>query len=67
MPPGNPPLHEELELTACYCPATATLLAVDVHRRGAEPPDDVLLRLDSVTALASASDSTKENHALDHA
>jgi N-methylhydantoinase B len=66
MPPGNPPLHEDLELTAWYCPATATLLAVDMHRRGTDPPDDVLLRLESVSALARLSDTTEESHAPDH-
>lgn len=54
MPPGNPGLHEDLALTAWYCPATATLLAVDMHWRGSDPVDDVVLRLDSVTALADA-------------
>jgi N-methylhydantoinase B len=66
MPPGNPVLHAELELTAWYCPATATLLAVDMHRRGTDPADDVLLDLGSVSALASASSERGEKDAADH-
>lgn len=41
-------LHQDLAVTAYYCPATGTLLAVDVHERGASPPDDVVLDLRSV-------------------
>lgn len=36
-------LHEDLSVTAYYCPATGTLLSVDVHGRGTRPPDDVVL------------------------
>ncbi|MDE2228628.1 MAG: hydantoinase B/oxoprolinase family protein [Alphaproteobacteria bacterium] len=42
-------LHPELALTAYYCPATGTLLAIDVHRCDEIPDDDVVLDL---TALA---------------
>jgi N-methylhydantoinase B len=48
-----PRLHPELALTAHYCPASARLLAVDVHRRGAVPQDDIELDLSSVEALLS--------------
>jgi N-methylhydantoinase B len=41
-------LHEDLSVTAYYCPATGTLLSVDVHRRGVKPPDDVVLDLRSL-------------------
>lgn len=41
-------LHQDLAVTAYYCPATGTLLAVDVHERDARPPDDVVLDLGSV-------------------
>ena len=41
-------LHADLAVTAYYCPATGTLLAVDVHERGATPPDDGMLDLGSV-------------------
>ena len=40
-------LHEGLSMTAYYCPASGTLLTVDVHERGAMPPDDVVLDLRS--------------------
>jgi N-methylhydantoinase B len=36
-------LHEQLEVTTYYCPATGTLLAVDMHERGGKPVDDVLI------------------------
>jgi N-methylhydantoinase B len=51
MPPGNPALHPELEMSATYCPHTATLLAVDVHLKGTIPEDDAVLDLQSVLAL----------------
>jgi len=40
-------LHRDLSVTAYYCPATGTLLSVDVHERGARPQDDVVLDLRS--------------------
>jgi hypothetical protein len=36
-------LHEQLSVTTYYCPASGTLLAVDVHERGGRPIDDVLV------------------------
>jgi N-methylhydantoinase B len=36
-------LHERLALTEWYCPSSGTLLAVDVHERGAKPLDDAVL------------------------
>ena len=36
-------LHQDLSLTAYYCPASGTLLSIDVQERGAVPPDDVVL------------------------
>ncbi|MBV8535268.1 MAG: hydantoinase B/oxoprolinase family protein [Alphaproteobacteria bacterium] len=45
-------LHERLAMTAYYCPASGTLLAVDVHERSTKPPDDIVLDLRSVEALA---------------
>lgn len=44
-------LHEGLSMTAYYCPATGTLLSVDVHERGALPVDDVVLDLPSAERL----------------
>lgn len=38
-------LHEDLAITAQYCPGTGVLLAVDVHLRGVEPAEDVILDL----------------------
>jgi N-methylhydantoinase B len=42
-------LHEGLSMTEWYCPASGTLLAVDVHERGRMPDDDVVL---DITSLA---------------
>ena len=36
-------LHEGLSVTAQYCPASGVLLCVDIHERGTQPVDDVLL------------------------
>jgi N-methylhydantoinase B len=36
-------LHEQLAVTTYYCPASGTLLAVDIHERGGRPVDDVLI------------------------
>jgi N-methylhydantoinase B len=52
-------LHERLAMTAYYCPASGTLLAVDVHERGTKPPDDIVLDLSSVDALAGARAAVK--------
>ena len=41
-------LHEKLSATAYYCPASGTLLSVDVHERGTRPPDDVVLDVGSL-------------------
>jgi N-methylhydantoinase B len=38
-------LHEKLAVTLYYCPATGTLLGVDVHERGQPPREDVVLDL----------------------
>ena len=41
-------LHDDLAATTYYCPASGTLLAVDVHRRDETPLDDVVLDLDVI-------------------
>jgi N-methylhydantoinase B len=46
MPPGNPPLHPDLALTAWHCPRCGRRLAVDIHRKDEAPEDDIVLRLD---------------------
>jgi len=38
-------LHEDLAMTAWYCPRSGTQLAVDVHRRDEEPLDDLDLEV----------------------
>jgi N-methylhydantoinase B len=38
-------LHADLALTAFYCPSTGIQLAVDVHRRGEKPFDDLDLEV----------------------
>lgn len=55
----NIALHERLAVTCYYCPASGTLLAVDVHERGTKPPDDVVLDLRSVQAIARAREAVK--------
>ena len=45
-------LHKELSATAFYCPASGTLLAVDVHDRGADPVEDVDIDLAALERLA---------------
>jgi N-methylhydantoinase B len=47
-------LHEELAVTAYYCPASGAQLSVDVHRKDEAPRDDLDLDLASVEALNSA-------------
>jgi len=44
-------LHTDLAMTAYYCPASGTLLAIDVHERGRPMVDDVVLDLESVERL----------------
>jgi N-methylhydantoinase B len=38
-------LHEDLAMTAHYCPLSGELLSVDVHRRDEEPVEELLLSL----------------------
>jgi len=38
-------LHENLQATTHYCPASGVLLAVDLHEKGAAPLDDQVLDL----------------------
>jgi N-methylhydantoinase B len=38
-------LHQDLSVTAQYCPASGTLLCVDIHERGKQPVEDVILDL----------------------
>jgi N-methylhydantoinase B len=38
-------LHDELRMTAWYCPASGTLLALDIHRHDEAPRDDIELDL----------------------
>jgi hypothetical protein len=35
-------------MTAYCCPATGTLLSVDVHEKGCAPADDIVLDLDAL-------------------
>lgn len=44
-------LHEQLAVTTYYCPATGTLLTVDIHERGQMPVDDVLIEPGSLLAI----------------
>jgi len=49
-PPGALPirLHERLAMTAYCCPATGTLLSLDVHEKDVAPADDIVLDLDAL-------------------
>ena len=44
-------LHEGLAVTAYFCPASGTLLGLDVHERAARPPEDAVLDLASFERL----------------
>ncbi len=41
-------LHENLEATAWYCPASGLQLAVDFHEKGKPPGDDVIVELETL-------------------
>ena len=41
-------LHEQLEATAWYCPATGLQLAVDFHEKGKPALHDVIVELESL-------------------
>jgi N-methylhydantoinase B len=41
-------MHEQLAMTAQYCPLSGTLLAVDVHERGRPIEDDVIIELSAL-------------------
>jgi N-methylhydantoinase B len=41
-------LHDDLAVTTYYCPVSATVLSIDVHRRDETPVDDVVLDLSAV-------------------
>ncbi len=49
--PGHIRMHKNLVMTAFYCPASGTLLAVDVHEKSTGPIDDMLLDLESIEKL----------------
>lgn len=57
-------LHPELAMTAYYCPATGTLLAVDVHRAVEEPFDDVILVPAGGTAHHPGSSPTRTTRSV---
>ena len=46
-------LHADLCCTVHYCPASGTQLAVDFHRKGEVPADDLLLDLATLPRLAA--------------
>jgi N-methylhydantoinase B len=46
-------LHADLCCTVHYCPASGSQLAVDFHRKGEQPADDLLLDLASLPRLAA--------------
>ena len=47
-------LHPRLTMTAFYCPLSGDQLAVDVHIKGEQPVDDVLLDLTSFEKLQNS-------------
>lgn len=52
-------LHEGLCVTACFCPASGTLLALDIHERGEAPPEDAVLDLTAFEKLWAGEPSRK--------
>ncbi|MFN3348354.1 hydantoinase B/oxoprolinase family protein [Pseudorhodoplanes sp.] len=46
-------LHADLCCTVHYCPASGTQLAVDFHRKGEPPADDLVLDLKTLPELAA--------------
>lgn len=44
-------LHEGLSVTLYYCPASGSLIGLDVHERGRQPPEDAVLDLRSFEKL----------------
>jgi N-methylhydantoinase B len=54
-------LHEQLAVTTYYCPASGTLLAVDIHERGGRPVDDVLIAPDTLLEETTTSKTTTES------
>jgi N-methylhydantoinase B len=53
-------LHTDLAMTAYYCPASGTLLAIDVHERGRRPADDVVLDIESAERLFNSKEAREE-------
>jgi N-methylhydantoinase B len=57
--PTEPPahlalcLHEGLAMTAYCCPASGTLLSLDIHEKGTIPADDIVLDLDALARRAN--------------
>jgi N-methylhydantoinase B len=51
-------LHDGLEATTYYCPASGTLLSVDFHLKGTKPADDVDIDLGSLDALLETTSQT---------
>lgn len=45
-------LHEGLAMTAYCCPASGTLLSLDIHEKGSIPKDDIVLDLDALARSA---------------
>lgn len=56
-------LHEKLAMTAYYCPASGTLLTVDVHLRDETPVDDVVINPDAFKTIP-ANQVGKKEHVL---
>jgi N-methylhydantoinase B len=50
-------LHEGLAVTLHFCPASGTLLSVDVHERGHPVPDDIVLDKESLERLEASGSS----------
>ena len=58
-------LHEGLAVTAYFCPASGTLLGLDVHERAARPPEDAVLDLTSLERLWQE-DASRQRNILAH-
>jgi N-methylhydantoinase B len=50
-------LHENLEMSSFYCPVSGEFLSVDVHEKGKDPVDDIILDLAAIRPLDSVSNA----------
>lgn len=54
-------LHPDLAMTAYFCPVRGTQLAVDVHRKGEDPGDDIVVDVGETSVGAPMGASVGDN------